>query len=179
MEKLLENKHLSFSCPRPARCFEGTRPPAAWKPQMTGLHQGLGPCNASARNRCASYPARRHAIAANCCALSIAPRERERPTRIINLSDRPVQKNVHVQFDVWGVKASQPNRMGKAAAWSRAVSHRLIIRSTVHEGSIARQARYRCAAFALLQDHSASSEEQNAAIQTKKKKGKKMNNQKS
>lgn len=63
--------------------------------------------------------------------------------------------------------------MGKAAAWSRAVSHRLIIRSTVHEGSIARQARYRCAAFALLQDHSASSEEQNAAIQTKKKKGKK------
>lgn len=38
---------------------------------------------------------------------------------------------------------------------------------------IARNARYRCAAFALLQDHSASSEEQNAAIQTKKKKGKK------
>lgn len=91
----------------------------------------------------------------------------------------PYKKNVHVQFDVWGLKASQPNRMGKAAAWSRAVSHRLIIRSTVHEGSIARQARYRCAAFALLQDHSASSEEQNAAIQTKKKKGKKMNNQKS
>lgn len=40
------------------------------------------------------------------------------------------------------------------------------------KGSIARNAQFRRAAFALLQDHSASSEEQNAAIQTKKKKEK-------
>lgn len=65
---------------------------AASKPQMTGLHEGLGPCNASARNRCASYPARRHAIAANCLALVIAPRCSEQPTRIINLPDKPTRK---------------------------------------------------------------------------------------
>lgn len=92
--------------------------PAASKPQMTGLHEGLGPCNASARNRCASYPARRHAIAANCLALVIAPRCSEQPTRIINLPDRPTQ-NSHVKFDVWTLEMRyKPIFVQKAAAWS-------------------------------------------------------------
>lgn len=41
-------------------------------------------------------------------------------------------KNVRVQFAVCNLKAWQSNRVGEAAAWSRAVSHRLIIQLTVH-----------------------------------------------